>query len=231
MALESARTPRPSPWTEPTISNLRPASDPRATIAALRRFMRPRSAEERCELCAAPLAPEHQHLIDPAKREVVCSCDACAILFSNQNAGKYRRVPRRIESWPDFQISDQQWNALGIPINLAFFFQSAPQEQIVSIYPSPGGGTESRVVMEAWQTLVEQNPWLAKLEPDVEALLVNRIAASRDYFRAPLDECFKLVGLIRTHWRGLSGGALAWGQIAGFFSELKNRATEVRPHA
>jgi hypothetical protein len=216
----------------PEDANLQPvAADPRATIAALRRFVRPRSKQERCELCAAPLAPEHQHLIDPAKRELVCSCDACAILFSNQNAGKYRRVPRRIEWWPEFRMSDEQWNAIGIPINLAFFFPSTPADQIVSIYPSPAGGTESHLPAETWQILCEENPALAKMEPDVQALLVNRVLDAREYFLAPIDECFKLVGLIRTHWRGMSGGALAWGQIAGFFSDLKARAAEVRPRA
>ncbi len=44
---------------------------------------------------------------------------------------------------------------------------------------------------------------LAELEPDVEALLVNRMNGERAYYRTPIDECFKLVGLIRAHWRGL----------------------------
>ena len=52
---------------------------------------------------------------------------------------------------------------------------------------------------------------LAELEPDVEALLVNRMKGERAYYRAPIDECFKLVGLIRMHWRGLSGGTRGLG--------------------
>lgn len=209
-----------------------PAEDPRATIAALRRFVRPRrAAEERCDLCAAALAEEHQHLMDPSKREIVCACDACAVLFSEQNAGKYRRVPRRIEAWPDFQISDAQWEAMGIPINLAFFFHSTPAQQIVAIYPSPAGGTEAKIPAEPWQIFCEQNPALLTFEPDVEALLVNRTLERRDYFRAPIDQCFKLVGLIRMHWRGLSGGAMAWGQIAGFFDKLRSKAVPGRLRA
>jgi hypothetical protein len=38
----------------------------------------------------------------------------------------------------------------------------------------------------------------------------------------PIDRCFALVGLIRTHWRGLSGGAEAWQAIRDFFAQLRN---------
>jgi hypothetical protein len=40
----------------------------------------------------------------------------------------------------------------------------------------------------------------------------------------PIDECYKLVGLIRAHWRGLSGGTEVWREIQSFFSALKKRA-------
>jgi len=61
------------------------------------------------------------------------------------------------------------------------------------------------------------------MEADVEALLINRIGLARDYYLAPIDECYRLVGLIRMHWRGLVGGALVWGEIARFFAELRLR--------
>ena len=58
----------------------------------------------------------------------------------------------------------------------------------------------------------------ATLEPDVEALLVNRIGEARECYRVGIDECYKLVGLIRTHWRGLSGGQAVWDEIGRFFA-------------
>jgi len=63
----------------------------------------------------------------------------------------------------------------------------------------------------------------------VEALLVNRIAQSRgagaaEYFVAPIDECYKLVGLIRGSWRGFSGGTEVWREIGKFFSDLKEKS-------
>ncbi len=41
-------------------------------------------------------------------------------------------------------------------------------------YPSPMGATESLLRLEAWKELEAANPVLATLEPDVEALLVDR---------------------------------------------------------
>jgi hypothetical protein len=203
----------------------------RNPIARLRRLAQPRPAEERCELCSAALAPEHQHLLKPEKRQLFCACDACAVLFGNGQTGQYQRVPRRIEYWPGFHINDVQWDALGIPITLAYFFHSTPAQQVMAMYPSPAGATETTLPGDVWQLLVDDNPALATLEPDVEALLVNRVGGARDYYRAPIDECFKLVGLIRTHWRGLHGGSEAWAQIETFFESLKARSVKPRAHA
>jgi hypothetical protein len=94
----------------------------------------------------------------------------------------------------------------------------------VALYPSPAGATESLLDLGAWADLVRDNPVLAELEPDVEALLVNRVSATHEYYRVPIDKCYELVGLIRTNWRGLSGGTEAWQAIGQFFAELKAQA-------
>ncbi|MDQ3748999.1 MAG: DUF5947 family protein [Acidobacteriota bacterium] len=39
----------------------------------------------------------------------------------------------------------------------------------------------------------------------------------------PIAECYKLVGLIRTHWSGLSSGTEVWREIAEFYARLKER--------
>jgi hypothetical protein len=202
--------------------------EPNAPIAALRRLKRERVSApvERCELCAAAIAEEHPHLIEPATRKLACACDACALLFDRQDGGRYRRVPRRIRFLEDFRLTEAQWDALMIPINMAFFFRSTPADRIVALYPSPAGPTESTLTFESWRELEEANPVLSTIEPDVEALLVQRIG-SAEYYIAPIDECYKLVGVIRARWRGLSGGAEVWAEINRFFGDLKARAHTV----
>jgi hypothetical protein len=211
---------------------------PRNTaFATLRRFARSAATAataERCELCSLPLAEEHLHLIELTERKLVCACDPCAILFENQgsgNAGAYRRVPRLVRLLPDFRMNDGQWDSLMIPINLAFFFHSSPADRVVALYPSPAGATESLLSLQSWEEIVRENPVLATMQPDVEALLVNRVrteSGAAEYYLVPIDQCYKLVGLIRTHWRGLSGGAEVWEEIARYFAELRDRSTSFR---
>lgn len=193
----------------------------RGPLAALQRFVRkPRERSEACELCAAPLAPEHQHLLHLQKRRLICACDACAILFGGGARQPYRKIPRDIERLHDFVMDDQEWESLLIPINLAYFVHNLGTGRVAAQYPSPGGAMESSLDLEYWSAVVERNPILRQLESDVEALLVNRISKPPEYYRVPIDQCFRLVGLIRMHWRGLSGGTEVWREIDGFFRRL-----------
>jgi len=116
-----------------------------------------------------------------------------------------------------------------VPIEMAFFFRSTPHGKVIALYPSPAGPTESLLSLDTWADIAEMNPILSAMEADVTALLVNRVGHARgsspaEYYLVPIDECYKLVGLIRTHWRGLSGGPAVWGEIAGFFAALKDRS-------
>ena len=77
--------------------------------------------------------------------------------------------------------------------------------------------------------MVRQNPALQKMEADVEALLVNRAQGAREYFIAPMDACYELVGTIRMHWRGLSGGDAVWCEIEKFFAKLRAQSPVWKP--
>ncbi len=193
-------------------------------LASLRNFVRKPPEAERCDLCSVPLAERHQHLVDPKTRRLLCACDPCAILFSERGETHYRRVPRDTRYLNNFALSDQGWNSLAIPIGLAFIYSSSVSNQILAVYPSPAGPTESAIDKDSWEELVADNPVLAKLTPDVEALLVNRMKGAREYFLAPIDECYKLTGLVRKYWRGFSGGDEGWEQIGKFFDRLKERS-------
>jgi hypothetical protein len=206
------------------LSNPREVGPSPTALASIRRFLRPRTVIEHCSLCNVALADEHPHLVEPATRRLACACDACALLFDGPTGGRYRRVPRRVRSLPDLILTDETWEALQLPINLAFFVRSTPASRVVAHYPSPAGATESLVAAEAWESLAEANPVLLAFEPDVEGLLVNRIGESRESYRVGIDHCYRLVGLIRSHWKGLSGGAMVWGEIAGFFDGLREQA-------
>jgi hypothetical protein len=192
------------------------------SLAKLREFAREKPVAERCELCSAALGSQHSHLVEPATRKLLCACQPCSILFSVRGlTSKYARVPREGRFLSDFRMSDADWDELLIPINMAFFFHSSPERRVVAIYPGPAGATESLLSLEAWERIEEQNPRVKSMEPDVEALLVNRIAQAPEYYIAPIDQCYKLVGLIRASWRGFSGGTEVWERINEFFARLR----------
>lgn len=191
-------------------------------VVKLRRFVCPPRAEF-CELCHAEIPPEHLHLIDVTERRLVCACQACSILFEGKTDGKLRRVPQRTQRLPDFQLTDAEWNGLNIPIGMAFIFFSTRDLRPIALYPGPAGTTESVIGEEVWSMLLLNNPALEGMAPDIEALLVNRTKRRRDYYLVSIDHCFALAGLIRTHWRGLSGGAEVWDAISSYFARLQHQ--------
>jgi hypothetical protein len=204
------------------------SSDGFETLRQLARRERPL---ERCELCSAGIRPDHPHLIELAQRKLLCTCEPCAILFSGQGV-KFKRVPRRVRSIPGFNLSDAEWNGLMVPINMAFLFKSSLENRVIALYPSPAGATESLLALESWDDIVARNPILSEMESDVEGLLVNRLGYSRgysaaEYYLLPIDECYKLVGLIRMRWKGLSGGTDVWQELGGYFASLKARSVDV----
>ncbi len=203
-------------------------------IGALRSFTQKRKQEqgqvEHCELCSEIIPSSHSHLLNLSSRTLVCACQACSLLFSEQGAGagKYKLVPRRSLALTDFHMADELWEDLLIPVNMAFIFRSTGAKPVMAYYPSPAGATESLLDLEGWQTLVNSNPILHELAPDVEALLVNRVKDARAYYIVPIDACYRLVGLIRLSWRGLGSGTEVWEAIAGFFQDIQTKAQPVR---
>jgi hypothetical protein len=58
----------------------------------------------------------------------------------------------------------------------------------------------------------------------VEALIVDRTSEPSRYAIAPIDECYRLVGMVKANWEGISGGDAIERTVPGFFDELRERA-------
>lgn len=183
-------------------------------------------AQERCDLCGAAIPPEHRHLVDLEERRLLCACRACSLLFDHSAAGghHYRLVPDRCDRLADFKLDDLQWRALGIPVEMAFFVRSGATGALTAFYPSLAGATESRLPLDSWSEIDAANPALSDMRSDVEALLVRRARDTREAWLVGIDHCYRLVAVVRTHWRGFTGGAKVWGELARFFQELDGRA-------
>lgn len=199
----------------------------KSAFATLRRLAQPRRDAEQCEFCGAPLGLEHRHLLEREKRQIVCVCEPCALRFEGV-IGRWKLIPREVRALNDFRPSNAQWDALALPINLAFFFRDGTDGALKAFYPSPAGATESLLPLGSWRAWADDNPAIAGMEPEVEALLANRLAPPGQYYVAPIDVCFELVGLIRVHWRGFSGGETVWAQIENYFQRLHAQARDAR---
>jgi hypothetical protein len=211
-------------------------SSPFSGIAGLERLVRPAQKVrpgERCEMCGEPVADEHSHLADLANRSVLCACRPCYLLFTHRGAsgGRYRAIPERYRYDPNPVLTAQQWDALQIPVRIAFFFNNSTVGSNVCFYPGPGGAMESELELDSWSTILAENPAFADLAPDVEALLVQRQDRNEgegfEFFGVPIDACYELVGLVRMNWKGFDGGQEAWREINGFFQRLRDQSTVV----
>ena len=201
-----------------------------ALVAGLRRFVRdppasrpPAADGPHCELCPLSLAEDHKHLLDLEERRIICVCPTCWSIRSGD--ARYRPTGSRTLWLEPFELTDELWAAFQIPIGLAFFLRSTSTGAVVAMYPSPAGATECELDLVAWQQLVAANPVLEDLDPDAEALIVNRMATPHVHAIAPLDDCYRLVGIIKSTWEGISGGAAMEEAVQRYFDDLWGGAT------
>jgi hypothetical protein len=191
-------------------------------IGGLRQLAKPQQPtgpEERCDLCGTTVPPDHRHMLNLYERQIVCTCESCWALRSGDP--EFRPTGTRTLWLEDFELPEEIWAQFRIPIGLAFFMHSSVTDCVVAMYPSPAGATESELHFETWGRLAELNPILKQLEPDAEALIVNRTADPPAFAIAPIDRCYLLVGLVKAAWEGISGGAAVEHAIGGYFDELR----------
>jgi Family of unknown function (DUF5947) len=110
-----------------------------------------------------------------------------------------------------------------VPVGLAFFVRQ-DDGQVLAHYPSPLGTTESTMDSDTWGEVEQQAPALRGMRPRVEALLVRTTGrrAGEQQWIVPLDECYRLVAVVRTHWAGMAGGSAVWREVARFFADLES---------
>ena len=182
----------------------------------------PRAETAHCELCPLSIGEDHRHLLQLDERRIICVCETC---WSMRSGDPEFRPPGVRTLWlEDFVMPDEVWAAFQIPIGLAFLLRSSVTGSVVALYPSPAGATESELELTAWDALCEANPVLDRLEPDAEALIVNRTAAEHQYAIVPTDQAYRLVGLVKSRWEGISGGKGLDDAIAAFFADLRAKA-------
>ncbi|GAA4536348.1 DUF5947 family protein [Nonomuraea ferruginea] len=180
---------------------------------------RRRRAAEPCELCGEPLQGEHAHLLEERKEQVLCACRACALLFERGEGGegglgRFRLVPNR-----RIRLTGPPPSELGVPVGLAFFVRRA-DGTVLANYPSPVGATRWEVDTAAWERLVGRYGELESMRTSVEAFLVAIVRGMDERWLVPIDDCHRLVALVRQEWTGMSGGQRLWDRIAAFFAEL-----------
>jgi Family of unknown function (DUF5947) len=196
--------------------------------------------EERCELCAEPIASTHGHVVNLETRRLVCACRGCYLLFTapGSGGGHFRAVPDGVRALPAPALGAGQWERLQIPVGVAFFFFNSSIARVAAFYPGPAGATESELPLDAWAQMVEAAPVLDAMEPDVEALLVRSGRGSVaggggssgdgsggvEGYIVPIDACYELVGQLRHRWRGFDGGSDARDYLNSFFAALGDRA-------
>ena len=182
-------------------------------------------ADEPCDFCRQGITVTHQHVVNLETRGLLCTCRACYLLFTHEGAGqgRYRSVPERYVAVPDFVLGDEQWDAIQVPVAMAFFFFfNSSLNRAVALYPSPAGATESLLPLGAWTRLIRANQLLETLRPDVEALVVHKRPQGFECHIVPIDACYALVGRVQRHWKGFVGGEMGTG-IEVFFDSVRTR--------
>ena len=202
-------------------------------LSSLKRIAAPKPPPEpeveRCEFCAVDIGERHGHVADVGQHRLLCVCRPCYLLFAPQGSGggRYRGVGEDVRRVTDLDVSEAQWDALRIPVDLAFFFRQSGVDDLLAFYPGPGGATESLLDLAAWGDLAAANPVLGTTEEDVEAVLLRRHDGGFSCYLVPIDVCYELVGVVRSSWTGLGGGPEVWARIEAWFADLDGRGRRV----
>src|SRR6516162_1407921 len=158
----------------------------------------PQPAGERCEMCSECIAGEHQHVVNVEGRQLMCVCRGCYLLFTDTDAElRYRAIPDRYLTFPDFALDRREWEALQIPVGLAFFFRNSALGRTVAFYPGPAGATESELDLAGWNNLGNAAPGVDRCAAHTEGGMVRvpeGLPVPLECFLVRIDAGYGLVG-------------------------------------
>jgi hypothetical protein len=179
----------------------------------------------RCDLCSAPIGPEHRHLLEFPSHLLRCACRACTVVLGAAGAGggRYRLIPERLRELPALARDDARWADLRLPVSLAFLVRRESGGGL-AVFPGALGPTDAPIDADRWAALEAAYPDVQDMESEVEAVLVNRLHGQHECWLVPLDQCYRLVAVLRSRWEGINGGTAVWLEIDRFFAQLAGRA-------
>ena len=203
---------------------------PGQAVSALRRLqMRempdgPEPLEASCDLCGTSMPEDHRHLLQLDERRIVCVVRGAAGPCARATPSTCPPARASCGSRTS-RCRDELWARFRIPIGLAFFLRGRGGG-VVALYPSPAGATESRARPRVVGRARALNP---VLESSSRGRGADRgphggAAAVRDRSDR---QAYRLVGLIKANWQGISGGPAVEQAVDGFFEELGERVSAV----
>ena len=146
-----------------------------------------------CRFCSAPLDTFSNPLFEVATQRIVPACEKCASRFSRNDGRPFKLIPRETRALENFQMPDVSWQAFNLSAGVTFVFYSTAATALLSVCKMAAMTVESTVPREVWKAIVEANPALEEMRPDVEGFLIVHALDFKEYYIAPIDVCYNLV--------------------------------------
>ena len=166
----------------------------RRSSPGARRRRRRRGRPRALRPCSAPIAPEHRHLLDLDQRELMCACRACSLLFDRGAAGAATTGSCPTGGCGSTASSSTTLAGRSCGSRSTWPSSSAARKR---------AGAWSRSTRARWarrsrccgsrpgRSSRPTTPCSPTLEPDVEALLVNRARGARRHWLVPIDDLLR----------------------------------------
>ncbi|HEX4342654.1 MAG TPA: DUF5947 family protein [Verrucomicrobiae bacterium] len=148
-----------------------------------------------CIFCSAALDSPPIHVFEVATRKLAAACHHCATEVAHVAGGPFKAIPHETRPLLDFHLPQILWDKFELPAHKTFVFYSTATAKMMAVTPTTDGLIESTVCRDQWKAVIEANPVLEDMRPDVEAFLILETGETREYFIAPIDVCYSLVNI------------------------------------